>query len=244
MSPPSAKWSAPSPQLAAATADPAVLQAAMQLLQQLGAQPAQQQQAQVDQPQQLQQQHLPAATAATAALAPAAATRRSLSNRVPPRPPPPRQRPQQAQPQAADTPWTPGMPSSSSAACGTQPHQPTQPPPQQRGQKRQLSEWELADLRAEGKAARASGVRWQDRGPGPPDSPTDTWRGQAWRANSGRYANRGGSGRDNADWYLGYYRAKRRGVQTQWVEEHGHEYVGDEGGPFELREWRKRHPRE
>jgi hypothetical protein len=67
----------------------------------------------------------------------------------------------------------------------------------------------LAYYAAERKAAEEAGLRWQDRGPpGPKDGGPETWRGQNYRPNSGRWSNRGGG---NRDWYQHFHFLIRQG---------------------------------
>ena len=71
--------------------------------------------------------------------------------------------------------------------------------------------------------ARELGLSWQQRGPTPdmlPEGQT-TWRGQRYRPNTGKWANRGGS---NKEWYSAYYRAKAAGADAleRFLEEHPH----------------------
>ena len=79
------------------------------------------------------------------------------------------------------------------------------------------------DLRAEEAVARELGLSWQQRGPTPdmlPEGET-TWRGQRYRPNTGKWANRGGA---NKEWYTAYYRAKAAGADAleRFLEEHPH----------------------
>jgi hypothetical protein len=68
----------------------------------------------------------------------------------------------------------------------------------------------LADLRAEQAVAGMMHIPWQERGPVPERDDDghviDKWRGQRWRENSGRWANRGGRMRK---WYQAYYTKKQ-----------------------------------
>ena len=41
-------------------------------------------------------------------------------------------------------------------------------------------------------------------------TPSEKWRGQAWRESSGRWANRGGVARE---WYTAFYKAKKQGQE-------------------------------
>ena len=66
---------------------------------------------------------------------------------------------------------------------------------------------------AERKAAEEAGVRWQERGPpGPAAGGPETWRGQSYRPNSGRWANRGGG---NRDWYQHFHFLIRQGFDRE-----------------------------
>ena len=100
---------------------------------------------------------------------------------------------------------------------------------------------ELADLRAEGKAAKDLNIPWQQRGPpGPPkDIPHATWRGQRWREGSQRWANNGGT---NRDWYKHYHSIKKqnnRAAMQTFLEENHAKFRQSETakGPKELREF-------
>jgi len=95
--------------------------------------------------------------------------------------------------------WQPAPSSSSS-----------QPAPSRRELRRHVSDEELLCLRAEQATATAMGLRWQERGPPPsalPEGQT-TWKGQAYRPGTGKWANRGGV---HKQWYTEYYKAKRAG---------------------------------
>lgn len=66
---------------------------------------------------------------------------------------------------------------------------------------------------AERKAAEEAGVRWQERGPpGPEAGGPQTWRGQSYRANSGKWSNRGGG---NRDWYQHFHFLIRQGFDRE-----------------------------
>lgn len=71
------------------------------------------------------------------------------------------------------------------------------------------------DLKAEEAVAKELGLKWHQRGP-PVETTDFTWRGQAWRAGSERFANRGGRRRD---WFVGYYKAKAKGAEhlSEWL---------------------------
>ena len=99
----------------------------------------------------------------------------------------------------------------SSKAPAPGPPPPPPPPPSQRRHRREVSEEELLDLRAEQKAAEEMGLRWQDRGPPPDLVQGDTWRGQRYRPGTGKWANRGG---ENKQWYSGFYAAKKAGPEA------------------------------
>ena len=90
----------------------------------------------------------------------------------------------------------------SSASSSSQPG-PFQPEP-----RREVSFDEFLWLRAEQQVAQEMGLRWQERGPPPealPEGQT-TWRGQAYRPGTGKWANRGGA---NKQWFTEFYRAKK-----------------------------------
>lgn len=71
----------------------------------------------------------------------------------------------------------------------------------------------LAYYAAERKAAEEAGVRWQERGPpGPAAGGPETWRGQLYRPNSGRWSNRGGG---NRDWYQHFHFLIRQGFDRE-----------------------------
>jgi len=65
-----------------------------------------------------------------------------------------------------------------------------------------------ASYRSEEVVAREMGVPWQMRGPPPPEEDSEhvLWRGQRYRPESGKWANRGGV---NREWYAEYYRGLR-----------------------------------
>ena len=76
--------------------------------------------------------------------------------------------------------------------------------PGKRGRSSDLSAEEVATLREEQQLAEDCGMTWAERGPA--EGQVENWRGQAWRAGSQRYANRGGKNRE-------YYRdLARRGL--------------------------------
>ena len=76
--------------------------------------------------------------------------------------------------------------------------------PGKRGRSSDLSAEEVATLREEQQLAEDCGMTWAERGPA--EGQVANWRGQAWRAGSQRYANRGGKNRE-------YYRdLARRGL--------------------------------
>ena len=61
------------------------------------------------------------------------------------------------------------------------------------GRSADLSAEDVATLRAEQALAERAGLTWQERGPpGPEEGGPGVWRGQNWRAGTGRFANRGG----------------------------------------------------
>ena len=63
-------------------------------------------------------------------------------------------------------------------------------------------------LAAERQAAEEAGIPWQQRGPPGPAGPSDeTWRGQRWRKNTHRWANRGGK---NKELWDAYYKTKKK----------------------------------
>ena len=68
-------------------------------------------------------------------------------------------------------------------------------------------------LRAEATIARQLGLPWQERGPLPEMLPEGqmTWRGQQYRPNTGKWANRGGS---HKQWYTDFYKAKKAGPEA------------------------------
>ena len=70
--------------------------------------------------------------------------------------------------------------------------------PSKRGKRAaDLSPEELGALRMERELADKAGLTWQERGPpGPNQGGPDVWRGQKWRKESGRFANRGGKYRE------------------------------------------------
>jgi len=78
------------------------------------------------------------------------------------------------------------------------------------------------DMRAEDEAARAGGVRWQDRGPPGPDALPEgqtTWRGQRWRAGGqGGQARWGNCGGRNKEWWTAFYAAKHAGKMKAFLE--------------------------
>ena len=69
------------------------------------------------------------------------------------------------------------------------------------------------DMQAEAAAADEMGVPWQMRGPpGDPADPHARWRGQRYRPESGKWANRGG---ENREYYRGYYKGVAEGTQAK-----------------------------
>lgn len=86
---------------------------------------------------------------------------------------------------------------------------------------------ELEDFRSESEMAKQFEIRWQDRGPpNPTNDHTAKWRSQAWRENSQRWANRGGS---NKEWYAKYYAAVKRGAEAKAA------YLAKYPGPKDVR---------
>ena len=82
---------------------------------------------------------------------------------------------------------------------------------------------ELLRLRAERAAAEEAGLKWQQRGPPAECLPEgeSTWRGQAYRPNTGKWANRGGA---HVEWYKEFYMAKKAGPDAvaKFLSEHPH----------------------
>ena len=78
--------------------------------------------------------------------------------------------------------------------------------------KPQISMYNRLMLKAEEKVAHACGFQWQERGPPGPNSggcdenDTSKWRGQAFRANTQRWGNRGGK---NADYFKEIHRYQK-----------------------------------
>ena len=68
------------------------------------------------------------------------------------------------------------------------------------------------DMQAEGAVSQEMGVPWQMRGPPPPDDPHARWRGQRYRPETGKWANRGG---ENREYYRGYYKGVAEGAQAK-----------------------------
>ena len=69
------------------------------------------------------------------------------------------------------------------------------------------------DMQAEAAVSQEMGVPWQMRGPpGDPADPHARWRGQRYRPESGKWANRGG---ENRDYYRGYYKGVAEGAQAK-----------------------------
>jgi hypothetical protein len=67
---------------------------------------------------------------------------------------------------------------------------------------------QLMDVKAEAAVAMQLGLSWPERGPAGPSEESSTWRGQAWRQGSERWANRGGA---KKEWFTAFYKAKRQG---------------------------------
>ena len=98
------------------------------------------------------------------------------------------------------------------------PTQEKQPPSKRARPRPNYTEEELDDLRA----AKELKVKWQLRGPPPGVLPEGaTWRGQRYRPESGKWANRGGS---LAPWYTAYYAAKKKGPEHEqaFLEKYPH----------------------
>lgn len=154
----------------------------------------------------------------------ATAARRS---KLPPPPPPPAtptattaQQPQPgAEPQlaAAPAPKTPPVKGPPPNRLPWRPAASTEPPCKRRCIS--LPPPALHDPRPHSPVPRGRGGRAVlDRADRPlPPSGAATWRGQAWREGSQRYANRGGL---HKQWWAGYHAAKRRGASAlaQWLE--------------------------
>ena len=69
------------------------------------------------------------------------------------------------------------------------------------------------DMQAEAAVAQEMGVPWQMRGPpGDPADPHARWRGQRYRPETGKWANRGG---ENREYYRGYYKGVAEGTQAK-----------------------------
>jgi len=164
---------------------------------------------------------------------------------TPPPPPPPHEPPRPPLPEPLTPPWRrkrkqlcspPRPPASSSSASSSHgpaaaPRRHVSPPAfsssASSSHRPQVSPGELLDLRAEAQVAREMGIRWQHRGPPPeclPEGQT-TWRGQRYRPNTGKWANRGGSAKA---WYTAFYRAKQEGeaALSKFLEENPHPKKG------------------
>ena len=75
------------------------------------------------------------------------------------------------------------------------------------------------DLKAEADVAKELGTRWQDRGPPRAEHHSATWRNQAYRKGSGRWANRGGQARE---WFTHFYSSKGtkgRSAASEYADE-------------------------
>ena len=70
------------------------------------------------------------------------------------------------------------------------------------------------DMQAEGAVSQEMEVPWQLRGPPPPDpaDPHARWRGQRYRPETGKWANRGGESRE---YYRGYYKGVADGTAAK-----------------------------
>jgi hypothetical protein len=80
---------------------------------------------------------------------------------------------------------------------------------------------------AERQLAAEHSTRWQDRGPRSVDAPM-TWRGQVWRPNTGRYANRGGNPARNQ--MFAELAARKRSKQNSVAGQNGKGKVIEEKG--------------
>lgn len=76
-------------------------------------------------------------------------------------------------------------------------------------------DWE--DAAEEREAAIRHGIRWRQRGPAPPESPTEYWKGQRYRWTTQRWSRRGG--RKRGFWDL-VYAAMREGASREQAIEH------------------------
>ena len=87
-----------------------------------------------------------------------------------------------------------------------------------KGGRRPYTSDDLIELRAESDVAAQLGLRWQERGPPAPDDPYDTWRGQRFRPESGRWANRGGS---MSQWFTEFYTTKKHHPErfAKWLKD-------------------------
>ena len=124
--------------------------------------------------------------------------------------PPPAQSPAPPAPAPAQSPAPPATPPPAKLVLDTHKQMgllfksaPSVPPgtvhpwaarPGKRGRSTDLTQEELGALRHEQQVAERCGMTWAERGPA--EGQVSTWRGQAWRANKGRYANRGGINRE------------------------------------------------
>ena len=76
-------------------------------------------------------------------------------------------------------------------------------------------DWE--DAQEESAAAIKHGIRWRHRGPEPPQSPTEYWKGQRYRPTTQRWSRRGG--RKRGFWDL-VYAAMREGATKEEAIKH------------------------
>jgi hypothetical protein len=89
---------------------------------------------------------------------------------------------------------------------------------QSKREKKIYSAAEYIEVLAEAQVALDMGLKWRERGPPPPEDPSERWRGQLYRPGSDRWANRGGKA---ASWYSEYYKNKRvmsKEALAAWVE--------------------------
>jgi hypothetical protein len=93
--------------------------------------------------------------------------------------------------------------------------------------RRSVSLEELIVLRSEEEVARGMKLPWQQRGPPPEALPEGmtTWRGQAYRPQSGKWANRGGA---HKQWYTDFYQAKKAGPEAlaKFLKDNPHPKAG------------------
>jgi len=98
-----------------------------------------------------------------------------------------------------------------------------------------VSRADYLDLQAEAEASWEHSSKWQERGPpGPHEGGPQTWRGQRYRPQTGKWMNRGGANRDWHSAFFSYINNKKKVVGnniTPAMKKEAREYADEKCGP-------------